>query len=241
MNQPDNGYPSIPDFVFKLNQPALQQLVGCLRWLLRGVLIFILAGFLSAMFPFRPWQAPWILKIGQTSFEYGITALFAFALALFVDFFEPDADRAVLRRMRLLTAANIAVGFFAVLIPLQIFGLGQVWIDSKEQTRSGIATLHRNLAALRQEIRSAKDVPALNGAMQAINASPPAALRGLPLAEQQRRLIASIDQQQKQLDQTLVRDRQRKLLGLSIRTIKGVLAAGVLALTFLGCRRILSP
>ena len=63
----------------------------------------------------------------------------------------------------------------------------------------------------------------------------------LPLAEQQRRLIESIDQQQKQLDQNFERDRQQKLLGLSVRTIKGVLAAGILALTFLGCRRILTP
>jgi hypothetical protein len=31
------------------------------------------------------------------------------------------------------------------------------------------------------------------------------------------------------------------LLGVSVRTIKGVLAAAVLALTFLGCRRILTP
>ena len=54
-------------------------------------------------------------------------------------------------------------------------------------------------------------------------------------------MIESIDQQQKQLDQNFERDRQQKLLGLSVRTIKGVLAAGILALTFLGCRRILIP
>jgi hypothetical protein len=31
------------------------------------------------------------------------------------------------------------------------------------------------------------------------------------------------------------------MFGLLLRTIKGVLAAGILAITFLGCRRILTP
>jgi hypothetical protein len=92
-------------------EPVLQQLVGCLRLLLRGALLFILAGFISAMLPFQPWQAMWYLRIGQTGFEYGITTLFAFALAILVEFFEPDVDRAILRRMRLLTGANIAAVF----------------------------------------------------------------------------------------------------------------------------------
>lgn len=240
MNQPENGFPPLPDFAFKLNEPVLQQLVGCLRLLFRGALAFILAGFVSAMLPFQPWQAQWYLRIGQTGFEYGITVLFAFALALLLDFFEPDADRAVLRRMRLLSTATIAAVFFAVLIPLQIFSYGQVWIESKDQTRSGIGALNSNLARLRQEIRSASSVPALNATMLAINATPPPALQGLPLAEQQRRLIASLDQQQQQLDQTFERNRRQQLLGLSVRTIKGVLAAGILALIFFGCRGILT-
>jgi hypothetical protein len=241
LNQPENGFPPVPDFAFKLNEPVLQQLVACLRLLLRGALLFIFAGFVSAMLPFQPWQAMWYLRFGQTGFEYGITILFAFSLAILVEFFEPDVDRAILRRMRLLNGATIAAVFFAVLIPLQIFSYGQVWIEGKDQSRSGIAALNTNLAKLRQQIRSASSVPVLNAAMRAINATPPAALQGLPLAEQQRRLIESIDQQQKQLDQNFERDRQQKLLGLSVRTIKGVLAAGILALTFLGCRRILTP
>lgn len=219
----------------------LQQLVACLRLLLRGALLFILAGFVSAMLPFQPWQAMWYLRFGQTGFEYGITILFAFSLAILVEFFEPDVDRAILRRMRLLNGATIAAVFFAVLIPLQIFSYGQVWIEGKDQSRSGIAALNTNLAKLRQQIRSASSVPVLNAAMQAINATPPAALQGLPLAEQQRRLIESIDQQQKQLDQNFERERQQKMFGLLLRTIKGVLAAGILAITFLGCRRILTP
>jgi hypothetical protein len=162
-------------------------------------------------------------------------------LAILVEFFEPDVDRAILRRMRLLNGATIAAVFFAVLIPLQIFSYGQVWIEGKDQSRSGIAALNTNLAKLRQQIRSASSVPVLNAAMRAINATPPAALQGLPLAEQQRRLIESIDQQQKQLDQNFERERQQKMFGLLLRTIKGVLAAGILAITFLGCRRILTP
>jgi hypothetical protein len=220
---------------------VLQQLVACLRLLLRGALLFIFAGFVSAMLPFQPWQAMWYLRFGQTGFEYGITILFAFSLAILVEFFEPDVDRAILRRMRLLNGATIAAVFFAVLIPLQIFSYGQVWIEGKDQSRSGIAALNTNLAKLRQQIRSASSVPVLNAAMQAINATPPAALQGLPLAEQQRRLIESIDQQQKQLDQNFERERQQKMFGLLLRTIKGVLAAGILAITFLGCRRILTP
>ena len=157
MNQPENGFPPVPDFIFKLNEPVLQQLVGCLRLLLRGALVFIFAGFVSAMLPFQPWQALWHLRIGQASFEYGITALFAFALAILVEFFEPDADRAILRRMRLLTAANIAAVFFAVLIPLQIFSYGKVWIDSKEQTRSGIGALNSTWPSFAR--RSARPSP----------------------------------------------------------------------------------
>jgi MFS family permease len=241
LNQPENGFPPVPDFAFKLNEPVLQQLVACLRLLLRGALLFILAGFVSAMLPFQPWKAMWYLRFGQTGFEYGITILFAFSLAILVEFFEPDVDRAILRRMRLLNGATIAAVFFAVLIPLQIFSYGQVWIEGKDQSRSGIAALNTNLAKLRQQIRSASSVPVLNAAMRAINATPPAALQGLPLAEQQRRLLESIDQQQNQLDQNFERERQQKMLGLLLRTIKGVLAAGILAITFQGCRRILTP
>lgn len=241
MNYPENGLPPLPDFTFKLNEVVLRQLVGCLRLLMRALLIFIVAGFLMAMIPFQPWEAMWYLKIGQTGFEYGVTCVFAFLLAILVEFFEPDADRAMQRRARLLTVANWVIIAFLLLIPLQLFSYGHLWISSKDQTRSSVGALNTNLSKLRQEIRGANSVGELNAAIVAINAAPPAALQGLPLPEQKRRLIESLDLQQKQLDEKFQQERQNKLLGLSLSTIRGVLAAAILSLTFLGCKRILTP
>ncbi|MFM7266782.1 MAG: hypothetical protein ACKOZW_14565 [Cyanobium sp.] len=183
MNELEDGFAPVPDFVFKLNDQMLRSLVACLRLLLRAALVFIVAGLLMAMIPFQPWEAAWYLKIGQVSYEYGVTCLFAFALALFAEFFESDVERAFQRRTRLLSLATAGVAVFALLVPLQMFSYGQVWMNSRDQTRMSVGSLNANLTRLSEEIQSARNLPALYAAMETIKATPPRELEGLTLAE----------------------------------------------------------
>lgn len=240
MNESDDAPATLPVFTLRLNDEVLRPLVSCLRLLLRAALIFIVAGFLIAVVPFEPWKAAWYLNLGHTSYEYGVTCLFAFALALLVEFFEPDVQRALLRRTRLLAAANLGVLMFALLVPLQMFSYGQVWLDSRDQTRMSIGAMQAKASKARELIGQARSVSDLTTAIAETEITPPLGLQGMSLAEQQRRLIESIALQQQQLDLKVQSDQQEKLLVLFSRTFKGVLASGLLALTFLSCRRWLA-
>lgn len=237
----DQDFPPLPDFAFKLNERVLGQLVGCLRILSRALLLLIVVGLFTALFPFQPWQPAWHLKLGQAGFEYGATCLLAFLIALLAEFFEPDVDRALLRRMRLLTVANLAIVIFLLLIPMQVVSYGQLWFDSASQTQARIGGLTDNLTKLRQGIRGAGSVAELNAVMLEVKATPSAVLSGLPLPEQKRRLIESMDLQQSQLSEQFSQDRQQKLISLFFSTLRGVLGAGILAFAFLGCKRLMAP
>jgi hypothetical protein len=240
MNEPETSLAPVPVFALRLNDEVLRPLASCLRLLLRAALVFIFIGFLIAVVPLEPWKAIWYLNIGQVSYDYGVVFLFAFAMALLAEFFEPDVQRALLRRNRLLAVANLGVVLFALLVPLQMFSYGQVWMDSRDQTRLSIGALHARTSKVREQISQARSVSALNAALADTEFTAPLELQGMTLAEQQRRLIEAIALQQKQLDLTVQSDQQEKLLVLFARTFKGVLASGLLALTFLSCRRWLA-
>lgn len=240
MTESENAFAPVPVFTFRLNDEVLRPLVSCLRLLLRAAVIFILTGFLFALVPLEPWKPTWYLTVGHASWDYGVTCLFAFALALLMEFFEPDVQRALLRRSLLLMAANLGVVVFGLLVPLQMFSYGQVWLDSRDQTRISIGTMNAKYSKAREQISQARSVSALNTAVTESEITPPLLLQGLTLAEQQRLLIDSLALQQKQLDLKLQSDQQENLLVLFARTFKGVLASGLLALTFLSCRRWLA-
>jgi hypothetical protein len=241
MNQPDRDLLPLPDFVFKLNENVLKQLVACLRLLLRGILLLILVGLFTELFPFRPWQPLWYLKFGQAGFQYGPTCILAFLIAILAELFEPDPNRARQRRMRLVTVTNVAIVVFSLLIPLQVVSYGQIWIDSEDQVKTSIATLHSNLAKLRDGLRAAGSVEELNAAMSEIKATPAAVLSGIPLPEQKRRLLESLDLQETGLSKKFSEERQQKLVTLFFSTLKGVGGSAILALTLLGCKRWIAP
>ncbi len=240
MTEPENAFAPVPVFTFRLNDEVLRPLVSCLRLLLRAAVIFILTGFLFALVPLEPWKPTWYLTVGHASWDYGVTCLFAFALALLVEFFEPDVQRALLRRGRLLAAANLGVVVFALLVPLQMFSYGQVWLDSRDQTRMSIGALNAQTSKTREQISQARSVSDLNAAIADIDITPSPELQGLTLTEQQRLLIESLALQQKQLDLKMQSDQQETLLLLFARTFQGVVASGLLALTFLSCRHWLA-
>jgi hypothetical protein len=195
MDRQDQNFPPPPDFAYKLNEVELGRLVGCLRLLLRGIILIILVGSFTALFPFQPWLPVWYLQLGQTGFEYGATSIFAFLIAILAEFFEPDINRAMRRRLRLLNVTNLAIVVFLLLIPLQVLSYGQLWIDSEAQTQASIGRLTDNLSKLRQGIRSADSVGDLNTVIRETKASLSPALNGIALAEQKRQLIEAIDQQ----------------------------------------------
>lgn len=240
MIESENASAPVSVFTLMPNDEVLRPLASCLRLLLRAALVFILAAFLIAVVPFEPWKATWYLNLGQTSYEYGVTCLFAFALALLVEFFEPDLQRALLRRTRLLAAANLGALLFALLVPLQMFSYGHVWLDSRDQTRMSIGAMQARTSKARELIGQARSMADLTTAIADIEIPPPLGLQGLSLAEQQRHLIESIALQQQQQDMKVLSDQQEKLRVLFARAFEGVLASGLLALTFLSCRRWLA-
>lgn len=241
MEQPDRNLPHVPDFAYKLNESDIGKLVGCLRLLLRGIVLLILVGFFIALFPFQPWVPAWYLQLGQTGFEYGATSILACLIAILAEFFEPYINRAMGRRRRLLNFTNFAIIVFLLLIPLQVISYGQLWIDSKDQTQVSIGRLTTNLSKLRQGIQSADSVGELNTTIREIKANVSTALNGMALTEQKRQLVAEIDRQQLQLSKQFKQDREQKLTTLFFSTIRGMLGAGILALTLVGCKRLLRP
>jgi hypothetical protein len=214
-----------------------ETLASRLAWLNRTLILLFVAAIATGLYPFQPWAPLWYLRISQLLVDYCPILILALGLALLASFYEPQTKRVQRHRFLARRMASLILVVYAVLVPLQLFSFGWFWLDSGAQLREAIRSSETRLASLRSRVTAAASEADFRFALA--NGEPQAGVlpSSIPLSQQKRDLLTAIDRDRVQLPSTLTQQRKQQLSNLVVSTLRGLIAATVMAAGMVGVKR----
>lgn len=208
---------------------SVRTLGGMLMVLARSLLVVQVVSTLAALFPFQPWMPIWYLRVGQVMVDYSPALLLILTLTLLSRFLNRHSRSSANPRTLARRLARIGLWLYGLLVPVQIFCYGWLWLDSANQLQDQINNAEARLRPVQTGIRAATSQQALQAAVTNGQPMPPAAPNLPPLAEQKRQLLAYLDGDLRRLRANLQQQRSQQLTALLVSTARSVVCAAAIA------------
>ncbi|MFN9630313.1 MAG: hypothetical protein ACK59A_08810 [Cyanobacteriota bacterium] len=196
------------------------------------------AALASGLYPFQPWAPLWWLRISQLMVDYAPILILALGLALLGSFYASKAHRTNRHRSLIKRMASVIFVVYAVFVPLQVLSFGWFWFASSNQLRQSIRSAETRMLTLRGRISAAATESELRSILTNGAPQPAVGLSSVPLSRQKADLLGAIDRDRAQLRTNLTQQRQRQLANLSVSTVRGLIAASVMAVGLFGVKRL---
>lgn len=212
-----------------IRSSSVRTLGGMLMVLARSLLVVQVVSTLAALFPFQPWMPFWYLRMGQVMVDYSPALLLILTLTLLGRLLNRHSRNSANPRTLARRLAGIGLWLYGLLVPVQIFCYGWLWLDSANQLQDQINNAEARLRPVQAGIRAATSQQALQAAVNNGQSMPPAPPNLPSLAEQKRQLLAYLDGDLKRLRTNLQQQRTQQLTGLLVSTGRSVVCAAAIA------------
>lgn len=203
--------------------------------------LLALLALLSGLFPLAAASPLWWLRLGDAVVSLAPVVLLALILLRFASLYLSPGDNEGLvlhRRRTIQLASRWAIGY-GLLVPLQLFAYGWLWIDSGTQLNGQLSQATSQFAVVRTRLDGAASEPDLQRILASLSPGllPPLAPGTLP--QQKAQLTEALEFSRSRLQANLSSQRTATLVNAIPGTLRVVLAAAIVSAFMLTLRRSL--
>lgn len=215
-----------------------ETLTSRLAQLSRTAFLLFGAAVAAGLYPFQPWAPLWWLRMSQLLVDYAPILILALGLALLANFYASKVQHSKRHRSLVKWMASVIFVVYIVLVPLQVVSFGWLWFASSNQLRQSIRAAETRVLTLRGRISAAATEAELRSILANGAPQPAVGPSSIPLSRQKADLLGAIDRDRAQLRTNLTQQRQRQLSNLTVSTVRGLIAATVMAFGLYGVKRL---
>lgn len=202
--------------------------------------LLALLALLSGLFPLAAASPLWWLRLGDLVVNLAPVVLLALILLRFASLYlSPNTDNTrTLKRRTTQLASRWAIAY-GLLVPLQLFAYGWLWIDSGTQLNGQLSQATSQLAVVRTRLDGAASEPDLQRILTSLSPGllPPLAPGTLP--QQKAQLTEALEFSRSRLQANLSSQRTATLVNAIPGTLRVVLGAAIVSAFLLTLRRSL--